>query len=886
MVNAVTPDDILIDPVIPSFALDVKEQFSRVRDKFLEHLHVSDYGVVADGVTDDYAALIVAVAAAQAAGKTLWFPAGKTIRINTYMDIDASVYPISWESDGAEPCEIAVYASGSGECIYIHGQVAAETTLEASAGVSARTITLADASDAEVGQLIELISTQAWWHDPRAAPGLSSDSTGQVVSATSSTCVLQPTYDNTLAPIYSGATLTVTAADGTEQSKTISSYDDGTKTITISGTWTTTPDNTYTYYFGLAFSLLTVTSSTVDTVSLERWIKNTPSPYIGLACTVIDGTGWKQSRTVESFDTVTGVATLDREWETEPDATSIVLFPQAHKGEINEIVEIAGDVVTLRSPIYFGYDVDSTSGGTWKEDVRVRLVTPCKVRMKNIAVRRAVDGSASVQALRIKYAKASLFEDIKLTRGRRTGLQLERCYQVDTVRIVAEGCDGTYTGYGISNQCSWRMRHRDGRFWGTRRGIDAHSTYYSGDDEYPSGWLEYLDCEAVGGGEREDGEDWGPLGETVTEGTTSADNYGFGSHGPATLVRYINPRVHSVHSAFLLRAEQEEIINPQIVGRCDVVFKVWYGGDHVITNMRYLHPVIQGNDALSDYYRETLVFGNGGTDFRDHLPLRFLDIVGSTAYANYRKGKIRIKGGEAHVRESVVYLGQAGATEWADIEVEDLDVHTWAEDADTAYLINGSSSASLVRFRDVNNAITTHRGLFLRYRWQMAPAASSVIRPYGAPQETYVTSTTPGSTTTGINPASAPSSTAGGLVIETPDLTPTVKTAGFDVELDVPFLRSDAGGTRMAWQLWRWRNGSANACVAAGVVDLVAQNKITRVTASVRDMHAAYLPIHYVLRAGPKNGEGGTLRWIGDESGNAYYGGGFERATMRVREVF
>ena len=859
-----------------------------VQSKLRDVVSVADFGVVADGVADDTAAFTAAIAAARDRGQTLLFPSGRVVRLTSYLNVAAAGKAVSWASDGAQPCVLLVEGAGEGECVYIHGEIAGETTLALSAGTSARRVTVASAAGIVPGMLVELISNQAWYHDPRSAPGMTVSSSGQVQSATASTLVLAPSYDNTRAPIFSGATITAISSEGAEEAKTILSYDDATKTVTISGSWSVTPDSSYTYAFSLAFAVAPVASATSNTITLARWVRTLPSPYIGRAITIIDGAGWKQARTVTAFDVETGTAALSRAWATQPDATSVALVPQCYKGELNEVVSVAGNVLELRNDLKLGYDVEAVSGGVAKEDVRVRFVTPCAVRMRGIEVRRASDiGSSNVQALRVQYARRALFEDVTLTRARRSGLQIERCYEVDTVRIRADGCDGTFTGYGISNQCAWRVRHRDGRFWGTRRGIDAHSTYYSGPDEYPSGFLEYLDCEAVGGGQRQDGADWGALGSVTTEGTTSAENYGFGSHGPAFFVRYINPRIHSVHCGFLLRAAKEEIINAQVTGRCDVVVKVWYGGDHVVQNLRYVHPVTQGNDDLADYYRETLVFGSGGVDFRDHLPLRHIEIAGSSTYSRYRRGLVRITGGEAHVRDTVVYLGLGGAAEWCDVEVDGLDIHAWAPDASTAYLVNGNSGATLKRFRDVGNPVTVHRGQWLRYRWQFAPDASCIIRPYGSPPETFVTVTTPGSTTAGINPASAPSSSAGAAVLVTPALTPTVETAGYDVDFDLPVMRSDAGGTRMIWQLWRFRSGVANLCVAAGVVDLVAQNRITRITGLVRDFHGTYLPVHYQLRVGPRSGEAGTLRWIGDETGSAYFGAAsFMRGTMRVREVY
>ena len=74
---------------------------------------------------------------------------------------------------------------------------------------------------------------------------------GQVVSATANTVVLSLDASGaTNTGDYVGSTIHIISGTGSSQSATVQSYNSTTRTITITGTWTTTPANTSVYSIG------------------------------------------------------------------------------------------------------------------------------------------------------------------------------------------------------------------------------------------------------------------------------------------------------------------------------------------------------------------------------------------------------------------------------------------------------------------------------------------------------------------------------------------------------------------------------------------------------------------------------------------------------------
>jgi hypothetical protein len=124
--------------------------------RFADPAHVSDYGAVGDGTTDDSAAFIAALATGRrviARKGSSYVVGGVTINGGAHLDLDGAVVkPASGASymfkvTGYRPRLSGVYCQDNGNC-------AKQTTLSAGASTSATTITVTSATGWAVGQQV------------------------------------------------------------------------------------------------------------------------------------------------------------------------------------------------------------------------------------------------------------------------------------------------------------------------------------------------------------------------------------------------------------------------------------------------------------------------------------------------------------------------------------------------------------------------------------------------------------------------------------------------------------------------------------------------------------------------------------------------------------
>ena len=126
---------------------------------------------------------------------------------------------------------------------------------------------------------------------------------------------------------YSRDMITITSGTGAGQSRFIASYVGSTRTATTNKNWNTAPDNTSVFEIvGSSNSLLTeglaqggsastitfrANDSTQDDLYKDQWVH------------VTSGTGAGQTRLITGYVGSTKVATVDKNWKINPDATSV-----------------------------------------------------------------------------------------------------------------------------------------------------------------------------------------------------------------------------------------------------------------------------------------------------------------------------------------------------------------------------------------------------------------------------------------------------------------------------------------------------------------------------------------------------------------------------------
>lgn len=118
--------------------------------------HDASYGVMHNGTTDDTAGLLLAVAAARAAGKRLWVPAG-THKVSAAICNPTDLAALRLTGDGDETTEF-VQASGMTEAvIQLTGTIATSVALTAPASRGDYQLTLASTAGMTAGEFLRLL---------------------------------------------------------------------------------------------------------------------------------------------------------------------------------------------------------------------------------------------------------------------------------------------------------------------------------------------------------------------------------------------------------------------------------------------------------------------------------------------------------------------------------------------------------------------------------------------------------------------------------------------------------------------------------------------------------------------------------------------------------
>lgn len=779
-------------------------------------LHVVYFG--ASGSGDETTEIENAISTAATLGRKLLFKSGVTYTVDQ-VSVETTGF-IDVDSDGPEPAILAASTDLSGPIVEIKGTITVGTprALAKSVASGARKLYVSTTS-ISAGDLIELMSTEAWGSDPRAPDDI----------------------------------------DVAE---------------------------------GLA------TAATASTITLDDWDTPNAANYVGKNISIRQGTGFKQARTITAFDSGTGVATITPDWDVTPSTDSYWLIPQCHKGELHRVRRVIdSSTLELEAPLNGGYDLDLAAAS-------IRVATPVRGRWGNVMVSRVGGSATSVRALQVEWSAKFHFDRIPLKDVRQTGVANYHGYQATITNPDVDGADGLYTGYGVQSQCSALTLMTGGRFGGTRRGADAHSSYLFEDREIPAWGDRWVDCDSYGGGLRSDDAEWGPVGGESDNSTDSAENYGFGTHGPSWSMDLFNCRAWNVHAFFLSRSINVSLTNCTLIGPADYFAKVWYGGNVYIKGCKNVDYREIGNEPYADLYTIPDNFDTDGVadgDFRDTLPLRAIEIQGAgDGRDTYRRGRVVVSDCDFVVRESFMYLREGGEAEWTDIEMRDNRVKFYAASAsDYAWLVNGNANSTLKRCVDVNNQVLVERGVFQRYRGAPATAtgftleSTCTVYPFGGPRQAFDSYSDTTAITDGINPASNPSSSAGAEILAITPFSPAYPGARINVSGTVPCARSDANGLQVVLFVYRYVANSsdvmtANACVLAREITLPAQSTKGEISFNFEDTAVNARRHGYRVRIGPKSGETGTVHVAGSAPATAQFGTGAaaEMATLTVREVF
>lgn len=173
--------------------------------------------------------------------------------------------------------------------------------------------------------------------------------TASAGAATSITLAGAAATDN----IYNHMLVRITGGTGAGQARVIVSYVGSTKVATVGRNWTVTPDNTSVFVVTgpetmLSWNLFQGLASAGGATSVTlTGGAATSSIYNGSLVCIVAGTGARQARVATAYNGGTGVVTVDRTWQTNPDSTSVILILAADLPGADGTGNLSGSIASV-----------------------------------------------------------------------------------------------------------------------------------------------------------------------------------------------------------------------------------------------------------------------------------------------------------------------------------------------------------------------------------------------------------------------------------------------------------------------------------------------------------------------------------------------------------
>lgn len=379
----------------------------------------------------------------------------------------------------------------------------------------------------------------------------------------------------------------------------------------------------------------------------HRWqVASTAGIEPGMLCEVLSSKSWYYDPRPESSD--------------------------ARKSELHRVARVETDAVWFDDPANDGYD-------TSVETVTLTFRRPIKVRLENIVVVGTLPATATETkatiGVEIAHADSPELINVSAENCARTGVRAFLCYRPTIRGGYTARANDYYNGYGVSiDGCSYATV-ADRIVYGSRRAVDVTG------QQVVSRHTTIRGCTALGGGTNSRGELYG----WDTTGLLAAEQYGFGSHGPADHTEYIANRTVGIKRPYSLRGGNERVIDLQHVGPT-------HGGVVQVSYGRNLQII--GGSAIAGWWGPKLLTRfNGLTTYKtrpDSL-LRVYPTYQANPTSGTTYGRIVVKGVTVEVQDTFIYLEPLStvvALPLGHVAVADNDVLFWPGlSTDTAQLL-------------------------------------------------------------------------------------------------------------------------------------------------------------------------------------------------------
>lgn len=244
----------------------------------------------------------------------------------------------------------------------------------------------------------------------------------------------------------------------------------------------------------------------------------------------------------------------------------------ARKSELHRVRRVDAGRVFFDDPANDGYDVAA-------ETVTLSFFRPIKVRLENIKIVATLPAVAeetnALAGITITHADEPELINVSVDGCARSGIIAKLCYRPRIIGGHTARANNFYNGYGVSIDGCAHALVKDRLAIECRRGGDATG------QKVISRNTTFEGCTAIGGGVNSRGQTYG----WNLDGTRGADQYGFGSHGPADRTTYLNVTTLGILRPFSLRGRDEMIINPRVFGpshggvvQCSYGTNLWIKG--------------------------------------------------------------------------------------------------------------------------------------------------------------------------------------------------------------------------------------------------------------------------------------------------------------------
>lgn len=174
---------------------------------------------------------------------------------------------------------------------------------------------------------------------------------------------------------YNGMVVEITGGEGANQWALITDYNSTSKIATISGGWITIPDNTSTYQI-LSGYTGTAQAGAAGTITLAAGESATDDFYNGMLVRITSGTGSGQVRRITDYVGASKVATVDSNWTTTPDNTSVYRVGVFDTSSVGQYIIASPQgrarIVEYESPVTVRtvtevplFDTQTIANGSW-----------------------------------------------------------------------------------------------------------------------------------------------------------------------------------------------------------------------------------------------------------------------------------------------------------------------------------------------------------------------------------------------------------------------------------------------------------------------------------------------------------------------------------------